>query len=442
LKRGYRIIRPYSFFYNSAEMVDASGAGPDGLRSLACFARRAGIFCVLAFAALNFGLIWHVRGSILRGYGDFASFYTAGQMVRSGESARLYAPALQWKIQQQFASTVEIRLGPLPYVRPPFEALLFLPFAYLRYPVACVLWMALQIALLLTVPIILLPAVLPSIGGRGFDLATYSVQALLCVAFFPVGFDLIQGQDSVLLLVILIGALRLLLRGADLGCGAVLALGLFKFHLVIPLLAILVLRKKWRAGVGFAGVGVVLLGISLFMVGPSGFMNYPKYLWGLNQVPGLGMVKPQSMPNLRGLLTVLVGNGALPAWANWFLAGVVLAGVIVASRGWRGEDRTSIIAAFSLGIVVTLATSYYANSYDLTLLLVPLLLLGKKFWLREFLGWPRTIFLLAGGVLLCTPLLWVLAMGDNRFRWVAIALFAMAVSIAAAARAGLQGREV
>jgi Glycosyltransferase family 87 len=423
-------------------MVDASGAAPDGSRSLASFARRAGIFCLLAFAVLNFGLIWHVRDSILRGYGDFASFYTAGRMVRSGESARLYEPALQWKIQRQFASTVEIRLGPLPYVRPPFEALLFLPFAYLRYPAACVLWMGLQIALLLTVPIILLPIISPPIGGRGFDLATYSVQALLCLGFFPVGFDLLQGQDAVLLLVILIGALRLLLRGADLGCGAVLALGLFKFHLVIPLLAILVLRKKWRAGIGFAGVGAILLGISLFMVGPSGLMNYPKYLWGLNQAPGLGMVKPQSMPNLRGLLTLFVGNGALPAWAHWFIAGVVVAGMVFASRAWRGEDRTSIIAVFSLWIAVTLATSYYANSYDLTLLLVPLLLLGKKFWQGGFFGWPRIVFLAAGSVLLCTPVLWVLALGNDRFRWVAIALFGMAVSIAAAERADMQGREV
>jgi Glycosyltransferase family 87 len=416
-------------------MIDASGAAPDGSGSLASFARKASMFCLLAFAALNFGLIWHVRDSIVRGYGDFASFYTAGKMVQSGESARLYEPALQWKIQKQFASTVEIRLGPLPYVRPPFEALLFLPFAYLQYPAACVVWMGLQIALLLTVPIILLPVILPLTGGRGFDLATYSVQVLLCLGFFPVGFDLVQGQDSVLLLVILIGALRLLLRGSDWGCGALLALGLFKFHLVVPLLAILMLRKKWRVGAGFAGVGAVLLGISLLMVGPSGFMNYPKYLWGLNQVPGLGMVKPQSMPNLRGLLTVFVGNGALPVWANWFLAGVVVAGVIFASRAWRGEDRTSIIAAFCLWIVVTLATSYYANSYDLTLLLVPLLLLGKKFWQGEFSRRPRIIFLAAGSVLLSTPLLWVLALANDRFRWVAIALFAMAASIAAAEHA-------
>jgi hypothetical protein len=418
-------------------MVDASRIAPDGSHARTSFGRRVGIFCLLGFAALNFGLIWQLRESIVEGYGDFASFYTAGEIVRTGQSARLYEPALQWKIQQQFASRVSIRLGPLPYVRPPFEALLFLPLAYLKYPAACLFWMGLKTVLWLTIPIFLLP-----VTGQSFQLPAYGVQSLMCLAFFPVGFDLIQGQDSVLLLLILIGALRLMLRRSDLGCGAVLALGLFKFHLVIPLFAILMLRKKWRVAVGFTGVAAVLFGISLIMVGRSGLLNYPKYLWGLNQVPGLGMVKPQSMPNVRGLLTVFLGNGALPAWAHWFLAGVLVLGVVFASRSWRGEERTPLTAAFCLGVVVMLVTSYYANSYDLTLLLLPLLVLGKIFCCGgEFSLWPRTLFLAAAGVLLCTPLLWAFTLKSDQFRWVAIVLLGLAASIAAAEKAGRRGQE-
>ena len=389
---------------------------------------KFGIVCLLGFAALNAGMVWQVRESIAEGYGDFASFYTAGQIVRSGQSARLYDPGLQWKIQQHFASKVKIRQGPFPYVRPPFEALLFLPFTYLSYPVACGLWMVLQIALLLAVPIVLFPVL-----GQGFDLRTYAVEVLGCLAFFPVGFCLIQGQDSVLLLLILSVALGFLLRGAELRTGAVLGLGLFKFHLVIPLIAILLLQRKWRAGVGFAAVGVVLVGISLMMVGWGGLLIYPKYLWELNQAPGLGMVKPPSMPNVRGLLTAFPGGGMLSSSANWFLAGLVVAGVIFASRSWRGAGRTATMAGFSSWIAVTLATSYYANSYDLTLLLIPLLLLGKKFWgSGEFFGWPRILFLGSASLLLCTPLLWGLAVPAGAFRWVGIVVLGLAVSIPAA----------
>jgi len=154
------------------------------------------------------------------------------------------------------------------------------------------------------------------------------------------------------------------------------------------------------------------------------------------------MVKPQSMPNVRGLLTVLLGNGALPAWAHWFLAGVLVLGVVFASRSWRGEERTPLTAAFCLGVVVMLVTSYYANSYDLTLLLLPLLVLGKIFCCGgEFSLWPRTLFLAAAGVLLCTPLLWAFTLKSDQFRWVAIVLLGLAASIAAAEKAGRRGQE-
>jgi hypothetical protein len=419
-------------------------AAPGSSRSISSLAVKCGVLLLLGFAALNAGMIWRVRDSMLQGYGDFASFYTAGQIVRSGQSARLYDPALQWKVQQQFASSVEIRRGPLPYIRPPFEALLFLPFAYLSYPAACVLWTVLNFVLLLTVPFLL-----PRSDPDGVGTSTYAVESVVCLAFFPVAFDLLQGQDSVLLLLILVLALRLLLRGSDSGCGAILALGMFKFHLMIPLLAILILRlfvrkKKSRALLGFlAGflaTASVLFVVSLLMVHWSGLLAYPKYLWGLNQASELGMVKPQTMPNVRGLMTLFLGNGPLPAGANWFLGGIVALGIIVASKSWRGDDcrgddYRSTSVAFSFSVVVTLATSYYANSYDLTLLLLPLFLLGKTF-LRgsEISGWPRILFLAAAGVLLCTPFAWILALRVNQFCWMAVVLFALATSIFAAGR--------
>ena len=91
-------------------------------------ALKSGIFILVGCALLNFGMIYQVRGHILQGYGDFASFYTAGQIVRSGQSTRLYDPVTVETFSGKFAPRVKTRLGPLPYIRPP-EALLFVPFA-------------------------------------------------------------------------------------------------------------------------------------------------------------------------------------------------------------------------------------------------------------------------------------------------------------------------
>jgi hypothetical protein len=227
-------------------------------------------------------------------------------------------------------------------------------------------------------------------------------------------------------------ALRLLLRGADLQCGVVLALGLFKFHFIIPLIAIFVLRKKGSLVMGFLATASFLFVVSLMMVHRAGILAYPRYLWGLNQVSALGMVKPQSMPNVRGLMTMLLGNGPPPPVAHCFLGGMAIVGVMVAARCWRGSDRRSISAAFCFSIVVMLATSYYAYSYDLTLLLMPLLLFGRTFFEgAEIAGWPRTLFIAAAAVLLCTPLSWILALRVGQFRLMGLVLLALAVSISA-----------
>jgi hypothetical protein len=209
---------------------------------------------------------------------------------------------------------------------------------------------------------------------------------------------------------------------------------MFKFHLVIPLIAIFILRKKFRVALGFVAVSSVLFIISLAMVHWSGVLAYPKYLLELNLSPGLGMVvKPHSMPNIRGFVAVLLDKAPLPARVHWFLIGVVVFGIIITSKYWPGDDRRSIVMAFSFAIVMTMLTSYYANSYDLTLLLLPLLLLGKTFSQgSEIRGWPRRLFLAAVGLLLFTPFLWLLAIRVDRFGFVALILLALAWSIAAA----------
>ncbi len=390
-----------------------------------CPLLRACIICLLGFASLNACILWRVRSSIFEGYGDFASFYTAGSIVRMGQSARLYDPVLQWKVQQEFASKVKIRRGPLPYIRPPFESLLFLPLAYLNYRTAWMVWLVFKVALVLILPFVLPP---PTCGCG--MLKTHVFRTLICFAFFPVGFDMLQGQDSILLLIILAFSLRLMLRGATVRSGAVMALGLFKFHLIIPLLLTLAFARKGRVVLGFLLTALLCLLTSIGMVRWSGILAYPGYLWRLNRVPGFGMVvKPQSMPNFRGMFAVLLGGESRSLVVHGLLIAGVALGVVIAAESWRQREQRATKAAFSFSIVVILVTSYYANSYDMTLLLLPLLLVGEPVLGGDAGGWPETFFLAVASVLLCSPLLWFLALGVDQVCWIALILFAFAVSI-------------
>lgn len=375
-------------------------------------------------AAVNGIVLWSFRVHILEGYGDFTSFYTAGKIVASGQSARLYDPKLEWQIQQQFAANVKIRVGPLPYVRPPYEALLFLPLSHLSYSGAWLVWLVFKVALLVG-----MPCVLPVPAASARPRSRLTLKTLLCLGFFPVGFDLLQGQDSIFVLALIVGAFRLLVSGRDLLSGIILALALFKFHIIIPLFLILVLRKRARFAFGFLATAVVLFLVSLHMVHWTGVLAYPKFLWLLNRVPAYGLATPDRMPNIRGLIALLVGNQPLTAAQQWFLLLIVMFGLVVAARFWRDHADRHLSAAVSFSIVAILVTSYYSNCSDLTLLLVPLLLLVGPVLHSPPEDWRRTLFLAVCAVLLCTPLLWFLFLRVRQFSWMAFVLILFALSI-------------
>ena len=385
------------------------------------------ILFLLGMVVVHAAVLWQVRERMLRGYGDFAAFYTAGRLVEQGRARGMYDPHLQWKIQQEFASTVSIRLGPLPYVRPPFEALVFVPFAYLSYPAACVIWMVIKVIVLFAIPFLLRPApgdprMLPA-----------PLLGLLSLGFFPVGFDLVQGQDSILVLLIFSLALGALQRGAELRSGAFLALALFKFHLVIPIFLVFLLRRKGKFALGFAITASFLFLVSVWLVGWGGVLAYPKYLLNLNRTAALGMIKPQSMPNLRGLIAGLLKTDWIPQWMTWSLLGLLLLGVVFTARAWRierGRDARVATAGFSLAIAVMIVTNYYAYSYDMILLLLPIVLLSGRFLNRsEIDGWPRTVFLLCAAILLFSPLYWILIMRFGQFYWMALPLLLLSLAL-------------
>lgn len=378
---------------------------------------------------LHAGLLWQMRDFIAQGYGDFTAFYTAGKMVGRGQASSLYDRRAQWEVQQEFASTVRIRQGPIPYLRPPFEALLFALFAYLPYPLAWCLWMALKICILFTVPWLLRPY-MP--GGPWISIP---VSVLLCLSFFPVAFDLLQGQDVVLLLLLFTLAYRAMQRRADWTAGIFFALGLFKFHLVIPVMLVLLLRRKLRVVLGFLATASVLLLVSAALVGWTTLQAYPHYLWELNRAYGVGMVAPEIMPNVRGLIGVFAGAVTAPVYTNGLVAIAALAGIIFTAWIWHsGDDDDPLLssAGFSLAVLVAILTSYYAYSYDMTLLLLPILLLGGTF-LRslDLHRWPARIFVACVALLLLSPFFWLLILRSSQFYWVGLTiLLLLSVSLA------------
>jgi len=152
-------------------------------------------------------------------------------------------------------------------------------------------------------------------------------------------------------------------------------------------------------------------------------------------------VTAQSMPNLRGLLTTFLGRAPYPGAIHWLLLPAAIAVILLTARLWRPLVNTGfpgLALGYCLALLVAILTSYYAYSYDMTLLIVPLLLLGGGFldepWLPPF---PRRM--IAGGLLMiiCTPLYWVLILHLDCPYLLVIPMFILALGIAGVMRQSL-----
>ena len=388
-----------------------------------------------AIAALTIGLFliygaifYQLRQQLSAGYSDFASMYTAGKILQSGARSRLYDLQLQADVQQEFAPNVRIRTSALPFVRPPFYAWLFWPLAQFSYRTAFLLW-SLFSCVCLGAFVLVMRRELPELRRLSLTLTL-----ALVFSYYPFFFTVLQGQDSALLLLIYSLSYAALRRNAQFVAGTVLALGTFKFPLVLPFLIPFAFRKKLKVILGFLLTSLGLAVISLFTVGWSTVVGYQKYLSGIDSIQGVNV--PKDMPNVRGLLTALLPAQFPKAGlaAAILLVSVLLMGLVI--REWEvkpASDRTTFDLGFSLNVVVTVLVSYHCHAFDLCLLLLPIMLILSALSAdlqisaraRQWLAWTL-------GCLLFSPLLILICLVAQYPSLLAIFLLAFLAAIAAA----------
>src|SRR5438093_5854658 len=192
-------------------------------------------------------IAWNARRLVYLGYPDFTTFYTGGIIVREHLGAQLYDEQTQYRVQQQFAPGVIIRHGPLPYIHPPFEALVFVPLAWLSYPAAFLVWDCISVLILIAAMWVLRPHV------SSLNAISMPAWIFIWLAFFPVFFGLLQGQDIFVLLLLFVLAFKALKQKRDLAAGCLLSLGSFRFHLVAAFVLILLLLKSYKSIFVFIG---------------------------------------------------------------------------------------------------------------------------------------------------------------------------------------------
>jgi Glycosyltransferase family 87 len=365
------------------------------------------ILLVFAFfalmALLNVRAFWTVKDHVLAGYGDFANLYASALIVRQGEGDRLYDITKQREVQSLIFSRVESRQEALPFLHLAYETLIYVPLTYLSYPAAVSVWVCLNFALLIAFSVVM-PRFLPYARS-----ALPITWILPIIGYFPVLLTLIQGQEGVLLLCLYTLAFVCFRTGKHTLAGCMLALALFKFHLVIPLVIVFLVYRQWKFIAGFFAASFFPVIISLYIVGLRGSLDYLQLLarFGKTQEnTGGGFafeIQPSKMPNLRGVLFSLF-RSELPE--VYVVALVVLTTLCLLAWSATVSRRATIDVRFALATMVSLSASYYLFTYDLTLAILPNLILFNLLWtptVRE-LRIHKRAFLLCNLVLMTSPI--------------------------------------
>ena len=306
---------------------------------------------------------------------DFSFSYCAGQIVRQGLGRDLY----DLKTQVQFQSKVAFVHA--FYNHPPYEALLYVPLTYFSYHTAYTVWTFVSLAFLFSAVFLIGSHTKVSLAISQYVRMPGDLGLLLviCITFAPVTTCLLLGQNSMLTLLIYTLVFVLLKQDLPTIAGGVLALGLYKFQLILPLVVILLLCRKWPAIRGFSAVAFVM---ALLSVGISGFrviINYPKFLLFDSVYQKVAGFNPGYMPNIRGILYLTIG-GRVGKPIFGLLVTVSSALVLwIASRNWRDEE---LGLSFSTALLATLLASYHLYNYDLTLLLLPMAIICSELAMR------------------------------------------------------------
>ena len=330
-----------------------TGTSASWLRAGLLVATAAAVVAHLLIAAL---LLERLREGAL--VGDWPAFYAAGHIVRSGDGGRLYDAGAQAAAQHALFGDVAVDSFPLPA----FTALVFAPLSALSFAQAYLAWLVVNLALL---------SALAALAWRSLARVDRAARVAFVggsVISTPVLRVLTGAQIDLFVVAALAGCYALVRTGRPFRGGLLLALALVKPHLLLGALALLAVRRQWRALAGLALAGAPLLTLPVLVTGVGGVRDQAALLASYPASSTDHGVAADKMVNLRGLVVGLTGSGDMRLWLP--LLAVTSAVCVCAALGvWRSR-LAGDAQSWALAVVLPLICSPHVHAYTLVLLLV------------------------------------------------------------------------
>lgn len=292
---------------------------------------------------------------------DFVAFYSGAILWEQNK------PIYDQKIICELQAPLGGRLC-MPFFHPPILLPLYSLVSHGNYHQSYLRW---TVVLLLALALCAFPL---------YKITRSVVSTLALLTFVPVLFNFLHGQDSIFVLIGLLGFALLLRDGRNTLAGVALSLTTLRPTLAITLGLPLLLVNR-RAFASFFVSSLALTLYSLVLVGPGGFRDLAQSLIHYGQVDP--STRPDRMYSVVGLLTWLRVS---PAWA-WllFAVSVPMIGLL-----WRRRGLT--LSTFGLALVITTFASPHLHIHDLIFLVVPLI------------AWPALATVIASALMMALGL--------------------------------------
>jgi hypothetical protein len=301
---------------------------------------------------------------------DFANFYILGKILNEYPHDQLYDYNLQRSMAEQVHPLTEGEYGPLTY--PPAVAIAFQPFAKLPYRAAYKIWLLITMTVYVWAVVTLGQSLFPERGALRSLLLCFSL------AFFPFVIEtLMNGQLSAIGFFALSMAIRDDRRQRPLACGIWLAVCLYKPTLLIWVLPMLLVTRRWKALAGFFAGAAVFLFLTTAIAGVQawhGYLSLLRYFGSSTEIrSALRLSKYVDITAFTRLLTKCAPRAAL---AVFFVAALPLAAVL--GRRWSQNRNHELV--WATAISATLVVNVYTPIYDATLVVIGIMLTISGLW--------------------------------------------------------------
>lgn len=302
---------------------------------------------------------------------DFLAFYTASHHTLNDMITRIYDAESMRSFERTIVPYPVSGLGYMPFLNPPFVAVLLSPLALMSVNTSRAVWIIINLSLMVLIAVRLLKGIKP---------VWFQVPLLvLLVCSYPVYQNLIQGQFSIFILAGCLLALHYIERGRLVLGGAFLAVLAAKPQLAIFLGIGLLLYKQWNIIKGMVLATLVLVLVTLPVTGVDLYKTYAQFSSAVTSghFNGAGAVGPTAWQGsltfafgLNGLFTSMFGQSRV-GMVNGFTLGsivVLLALFAVVARRQKPNLNSSpgrlVLAA---GLTIIMLMNPHAYAHDLIL---------------------------------------------------------------------------